>query len=80
MNKRSRLALNFVPLSIRPTSHCLFAAWSEWRVEVAPLRDLRIKQSLRNGSVWFESWARTCECYAVVKREFDRLLPDAIEH
>ncbi len=24
--------------------------------------------------------ARTCECYAVVKKEFDRLLPDAIEH
>jgi CRP-like cAMP-binding protein len=23
--------------------------------------------------------ARTCECYAVVKKEFDRLLPDAIE-
>jgi len=21
--------------------------------------------------------ARTCECYAVVKKEFDRLLPDA---
>lgn len=22
---------------------------------------------------------RTCECYAVVKQEYDRLLPDAVE-